>query len=90
MTLLEIFKIEREVAENPPLPGLTVKRMPIFLVKCLRIFKASIPWSSAHLFSKPVGSGLSFGEPAIRFHLIRIIRCRTSAAAGRDIWSSSG
>jgi hypothetical protein len=28
MTLLEIFKIEREVAENPPLPGLTVRRIP--------------------------------------------------------------
>jgi hypothetical protein len=28
MTLLEIFKIEREVAENPTLPGLTVRRIP--------------------------------------------------------------
>jgi hypothetical protein len=28
MTLLEIFKIEREVAENPLLPGLTVRRIP--------------------------------------------------------------
>jgi len=28
MTLLEIFQIEREIAENPPLPGLTVKRIP--------------------------------------------------------------
>ena len=28
MTLLEIFKIEREVAENPSLPGLTVRRIP--------------------------------------------------------------
>jgi hypothetical protein len=27
MTLLEIFKIEREVAEDPPLPGLTVRRI---------------------------------------------------------------
>jgi len=28
MTLLDIFQIEREIAENPPLPGLTVKRIP--------------------------------------------------------------
>jgi len=28
MTLLEIFQIEREIADNPPLPGLTVKRIP--------------------------------------------------------------
>jgi hypothetical protein len=28
MTLLEIFQIEREIAENSPLPGLTVKRIP--------------------------------------------------------------
>ena len=28
MTLLEIFKIEREIAEDPPLPGLTVRRIP--------------------------------------------------------------
>jgi hypothetical protein len=28
MTLLEIFKIEREVAEDPALPGLTVRRIP--------------------------------------------------------------
>ena len=28
MTLLQIFEIEREVAKNPPLPGLTVKRIP--------------------------------------------------------------
>lgn len=28
MTLFEIFEIEREVAENPPLPGLSVKRIP--------------------------------------------------------------
>jgi hypothetical protein len=28
MTLFEIFAIEREIAEDPPLPGLTVKRIP--------------------------------------------------------------
>ena len=28
MTLLQIFEIEREVAKKPPLPGLTVKRIP--------------------------------------------------------------
>lgn len=28
MTLLQIYEIEREIAENPPLPGLTVRRMP--------------------------------------------------------------
>jgi hypothetical protein len=28
MTLLQIFEIEREVAKNPPLPGLTVRRIP--------------------------------------------------------------
>ena len=28
MTLLEIFQIEREIAENSPLPGLRVKRIP--------------------------------------------------------------
>ena len=28
MTLLEIFKIEREVAEDPALPGLTARRIP--------------------------------------------------------------
>ena len=28
MTLLQIFEIEREVTKNPPLPGLTVKRIP--------------------------------------------------------------
>ncbi len=28
MTLLQIFEIERDVAENPPLPSLTVKRIP--------------------------------------------------------------
>jgi len=27
MTLLQIFEIERDVAENPPLPSLTVKRI---------------------------------------------------------------
>ena len=27
MTLLQIYEIEREVAENPPLPGLTVRRI---------------------------------------------------------------
>jgi len=28
MTLLQIYEIEREIAENPPLPGLTVRRIP--------------------------------------------------------------
>jgi hypothetical protein len=28
MTLFEIFEIEREMAANPPLAGLTVKRIP--------------------------------------------------------------
>ena len=28
MTLFEIFEIEREIAENPLLPDLTVKRLP--------------------------------------------------------------
>jgi hypothetical protein len=28
MTLFEIFEIEREIATNPPLPDLTVKRLP--------------------------------------------------------------
>jgi len=28
MTLLQIYEIEREVAGNPPLPGLTVRRIP--------------------------------------------------------------
>jgi hypothetical protein len=28
MTLLEIFQIEREIADSPPLPSLTVKRIP--------------------------------------------------------------
>ena len=28
MTLFEIFEIEREVAENPPLANLTVRRIP--------------------------------------------------------------
>ena len=27
MTLLQIYEIEREVAENPPLPSLTVRRI---------------------------------------------------------------
>jgi hypothetical protein len=43
-----------------------------FLAKCLRIFKPveSLELNPAHLFSKPVGSSLIFGEPAVRFHLI--------------------
>ena len=44
----------------------------VFLTKCPRIFKAveSLEINPAHLFSKPVGSSLIFGEPAIRFHFI--------------------
>ncbi len=28
MTLLQIHEIEREIAENPPVPGLKVRRIP--------------------------------------------------------------
>jgi hypothetical protein len=40
--------------------------------ECLRIFKAveSLGINPTHLLSKPTGSSLVFGEPAVRFHLI--------------------
>jgi hypothetical protein len=61
----------------------------VFLAKCLRIFKPveTLELNPAHLFSKPVGSSLIFGEPAVRFHLIVEVPVQMLYPA---IWQRSG
>jgi WD40 repeat protein len=64
--------LEGHIRKLTRLPHYFPNIQRVFIAKCLRIFKAveSLELNPTHLLSKPVGSSLVFGEPAVRFHLI--------------------